>query len=64
MTTIETKLQSTCPPELFEWQKEHTDAIETALRSFGYAKDGSDTGTGKTIIALTASSPGYTAMRR
>jgi superfamily II DNA or RNA helicase len=56
MITMEKTARSICPPNLFEWQKEHTDAIETALRSFGYAKDGSDTGTGKTIIALTVAS--------
>lgn len=44
---------SSDPPQLFDWQKEHCDKLESAVRKFGYAKDGSDTGTGKTIIALT-----------
>lgn len=52
-TVPKKKTQSTTPPELFDWQKEHCDKLEFALRNFGYAKDGSDTGTGKTVIALT-----------
>ena len=43
-------------PELFEYQKEHTALLTEAVKTFGYAKDGSDTGTGKTIIALTVAS--------
>tara|TARA_B100000902_G_C27306373_1_gene915712 strand:+ start:1577 stop:2920 length:1344 start_codon:yes stop_codon:yes gene_type:complete len=53
MITVEKTELYTCPPELFDWQKEHCDKLEFAMRNFGYAKDGSDTGTGKTIIALT-----------
>jgi SNF2 family DNA or RNA helicase len=43
---------NTTKPELFEWQKTHVDALEEALRYHNVAKDGSDTGTGKTIMAL------------
>ena len=47
--------QSTCPsPELFDWQKEHCEKLIASVIVNGYAKDGSDTGTGKTVIALTA----------
>ena len=42
----------TCP-ELFDYQKEHSEKLITSLLVNGYAKDGSDTGTGKTVIALT-----------
>jgi len=45
-------LPSTCP-ELFEWQKSHSETLIDSLLVNGYAKDGSDTGTGKTVIALT-----------
>ena len=46
--------QSTCPrPELFDWQKEHCEKLIASVVVNGYAKDGSDTGTGKTVIALT-----------
>ena len=46
--------QSTCPsPELFDWQKEHCEKLIASVIVNGYAKDGSDTGTGKTVIALT-----------
>ena len=47
-----TKQQSTCP-ELFDWQKKHATKLVTALTVYGYAKDGSDTGTGKTVVALS-----------
>lgn len=47
-----TKQQSTCP-ELFDWQKKHATKLVTALSVYGYAKDGSDTGTGKTVVALS-----------
>ena len=40
------------PPPLYDWQIDHADKLEHALRSWGAAKDGSDTGTGKTIVAL------------
>ena len=46
------KTQSTCP-ELFDWQKKHATKLLTALSVYGYAKDGSDTGTGKTVVALS-----------
>jgi superfamily II DNA or RNA helicase len=42
----------TCP-ELFDYQKEHSEKLITSLLVNGYAKDGSDTGTGKTVVALT-----------
>jgi superfamily II DNA or RNA helicase len=44
--------QSTCP-KLFDYQKEHSEKLITSLLVNGYAKDGSDTGTGKTVVALT-----------
>tara|TARA_R100000808_G_scaffold25022_1_gene60549 strand:+ start:218 stop:1531 length:1314 start_codon:yes stop_codon:yes gene_type:complete len=40
------------PPELFDWQEAHADRLEDSLRKHGVAKDGSDTGTGKTVVAL------------
>jgi len=40
-------------PELFDWQKKHCDKLVASMIANGYAKDGSDTGTGKTVIALT-----------
>ena len=46
------KIQSTCP-ELFPYQVEHTDTLVDAIKLYGSAKDGSDTGTGKTVVALT-----------
>ena len=46
------KTQFTCP-KLFDWQKEHCERLIDSLMVNGYAKDGSDTGTGKTVIALT-----------
>ena len=49
---LQKKKQSTCP-ELFKWQLDHAGALRHALMEYGYAKDGSDTGTGKTVIALT-----------
>jgi len=39
-------------PQLYEWQEEHCDKLVQSLKNNGAAKDGSDTGTGKTIIAL------------
>lgn len=51
-TIIMEKPPSTCP-ELFEWQKSHSETLIDSLLVNGYAKDGSDTGTGKTVIALT-----------
>ena len=46
------KQQSTCP-KLFDWQEAHARKLSDALTVFGYAKDGSDTGTGKTVVALS-----------
>lgn len=40
------------PPELFEWQKDHAARLIAALMEHGYAKDGSDTGTGKTVVSI------------
>jgi superfamily II DNA or RNA helicase len=39
-------------PKLYEWQEDHCSALTHAIETYGYAKDGSDTGTGKTIVAL------------
>ena len=38
-------------PPLFEWQELHVDKIASSVLARRYAKDGSDTGTGKTIMA-------------
>ena len=40
-------------PKLFDWQKDHAAKLLASLLEHGYAKDGSDTGTGKTIVALS-----------
>ena len=40
------------PPPLYDWQMKHADVLEKSLREHGVAKDGSDTGTGKTVVAL------------
>lgn len=39
-------------PSLYEWQEDHCDMLVKSIKKHGVAKDGSDTGTGKTIIAL------------
>jgi len=39
-------------PDLYEWQEDHCDTLVKSVKKHGFAKDGSDTGTGKTIIAL------------
>lgn len=39
-------------PALYDWQKPHTDKLVEAMCRHGFAMDGSDTGTGKTVIAL------------
>ena len=39
-------------PGLYEWQQAHADQLVEALCRHGFAMDGSDTGTGKTVIAL------------
>ena len=49
---MEVKTQSICP-ELFHWQTQHANRLADALTRFGCAKDGSDTGTGKTVVALS-----------
>lgn len=41
-------------PPLYEWQEEHCNRLVRSVDKHGVAKDGSDTGTGKTIIALEA----------
>lgn len=46
------KTPFTCP-KLFDYQKEHSERLIDSLLVNGYAKDGSDTGTGKTVVALT-----------
>ncbi len=38
--------------ELYPWQKRHADRLFTSLAKHGVAKDGSDTGTGKTVVAV------------
>lgn len=45
------KTQSTFP-ELFSWQKDHAARLIASLVENRYAKDGSDTGTGKTVVAI------------
>ena len=37
---------------LYEWQEGHAEKLVKALEEHGVAKDGSDTGTGKTVIAM------------
>lgn len=39
-------------PKLFNWQLGHAKVLMTSLLNHGYAKDGSDTGTGKTFVSL------------
>ncbi len=39
-------------PELYSWQREHAERLLRAVGQRGSALDGSDTGTGKTVIAL------------
>ena len=47
-----TKTELSTSPELFDWQKEHASNLVTSIALNGFAKDGSDTGTGKTFVAL------------
>ena len=47
------KTQSISLPELFDWQAAHARKLADSVTRFGYAKDGSDTGTGKTVVALS-----------
>lgn len=49
-----TKTEASTFPELYDWQKEHASNLITSLTLNGFAKDGSDTGTGKTYVALHA----------
>lgn len=37
--------------QLYPWQVPHADKLEQALRTYGVALDGSDLGTGKTVVA-------------
>jgi len=39
-------------PELFEWQRDHAARLIDSLVRHGYSKDGSDTGTGKTVVSI------------
>lgn len=39
-------------PKLYDWQDAHADNLTDAIRLYGSALDASDTGIGKTIIAL------------
>jgi superfamily II DNA or RNA helicase len=38
--------------ELYPWQKKHASKLKNFLETKGFAKDGSDTGTGKTVVAI------------
>ena len=38
--------------KLFSWQKGHAEKLTRSLAKHGVAKDGSDTGTGKTVVAV------------
>ena len=38
--------------ELYSWQKKHASKLRDCLETKGFAKDGSDTGTGKTVVAI------------
>ena len=38
--------------ELYPWQKKHASKLKDFLETKGFAKDGSDTGTGKTVVAI------------
>ena len=46
------RVWQTQAPELYDWQKDHVDKLVASLKKHGAAKDGSDTGTGKTVMAL------------
>ncbi len=58
MSTIEGMIrQSTnnpypLTPPLYDWQEGHCSKLVESIEKHGVAKDGSDTGTGKTIVAL------------
>lgn len=57
METMSTTAESNTEisPKLYDWQKGHVAKLERAIREFDSAMDGSDTGTGKTIMALEVS---------
>jgi len=40
------------PPALYPWQEDHCASLVHSIETHGVAKDGSDTGTGKTVVAL------------
>ena len=50
---MQEKTQSISRPKLFDWQEDHARKLADALIKYGCAKDGSDTGTGKTVVALS-----------
>ena len=52
MSVLKGKILQSNRPTLHEWQEEHVDVLTNAMRANGHALDGSDTGTGKTIMAL------------
>ena len=56
MSTIEGMVRQSTANKLdsilYDWQEEHCDKLFRGVMSMGVAKDGSDTGTGKTVIAL------------
>ena len=56
MSTIEGMIRQSTKnklvPELYDWQKDHCDNLTQSIKAHGVAKDGSDTGTGKTVIAM------------
>lgn len=43
---------TTSKVELYSWQKGHAQKLHDSLSKYGVAKDGSDTGTGKTVVAV------------
>jgi superfamily II DNA or RNA helicase len=46
------KILQSQAPKLFDWQVQHVDQLTNAMRRHGFALDGSDTGTGKTVMGL------------
>ena len=52
MSTTAGKVLQSSRPTLHDWQKDHVDTLTEAMHVHGHALDGSDTGTGKTIMAL------------
>jgi hypothetical protein len=55
MSTAVATFKKEPAPKLYDWQKGHVAKLERAIREFNSAMDGSDTGTGKTIMALEVS---------